>query len=120
MTLSTPLRMLSMTGESLRIVMQPPIARPAGTRQSTRSKGAERSRPAILLGTASSTELFPASGALTTRYLYEIDSGRKMTAVQQSVPATIDAEAAAVRALFKRAAQAFGQYAGSSPKPTQD
>jgi ABC-2 type transport system permease protein len=28
-----------------------------------------------------------AIGAPTTRYLYEIDSGRKMTAVQQSVPA---------------------------------
>jgi ABC-2 type transport system permease protein len=41
----------------------------------------------ILLGSSTSTELFPASGALTTRYLYEIDSGRKMTAVQQSVPA---------------------------------
>ncbi|MEO5771496.1 MAG: ABC transporter permease [Burkholderiaceae bacterium] len=41
----------------------------------------------ILLGSTASTELFPASGALTTRYLYEIDAGRKMTAVQQSVPA---------------------------------
>jgi len=41
----------------------------------------------ILLGSSTSTELFPASGALTTHYLYEIDSGRKMTAVQQSVPA---------------------------------
>ena len=41
----------------------------------------------ILLGNASNSELFPASGALTTRYLYEIESDRKMTAVQQSVPA---------------------------------
>jgi len=41
----------------------------------------------ILLDNSASDELFPASGALTTRYLYEIDSGRKMTAVQQSVPA---------------------------------
>lgn len=41
----------------------------------------------ILLGNTASNELFPASGALPTRYLYEIDSGRKMTAVQQSVPA---------------------------------
>jgi ABC-2 type transport system permease protein len=41
----------------------------------------------ILLDSAAGTELFPASGALPTRYLYEIDSGRKMTAVQQSVPA---------------------------------
>jgi len=41
----------------------------------------------ILLGSTANTELFPASGALPTRYLYEIDSGRKMTAVQQSVPA---------------------------------
>jgi len=41
----------------------------------------------IVLDSAASAELFPASGGLTTRYLYEIDSGRKMTAVQQSVPA---------------------------------
>jgi len=41
----------------------------------------------ILAADAAGSELFPASGALPTRYLYEIDSGRKMTAVQQSVPA---------------------------------
>ena len=41
----------------------------------------------ILLGSSSSTELLPASGTLKIRYLYEIESGRKMTAVQQSVPA---------------------------------
>ena len=41
----------------------------------------------ILLGSSVSTELYPTSGGLTIRYLYEIDSGRKMTAVQQSVPA---------------------------------
>jgi ABC-2 type transport system permease protein len=41
----------------------------------------------ILLGSATSSELLPSSGAMTIRYLYEIESGRKMTAVQQSVPA---------------------------------
>ena len=41
----------------------------------------------VLLGEATSAQLLPASGAPTLRYLYEIDSGRKMTAVQQSVPA---------------------------------
>jgi ABC-2 type transport system permease protein len=41
----------------------------------------------IMLGSAASAEVLPASGALTIRYLYEIESGRKMTAVQQSVPA---------------------------------
>ncbi len=41
----------------------------------------------LLLGSAASSELFPAAGSLATRYLYEIESGRKMTAVQQSVPA---------------------------------
>jgi len=41
----------------------------------------------ILAADAADSELFPASGSLPTRYLYEIDSGRKMTAVQQSVPA---------------------------------
>ena len=41
----------------------------------------------ILLGSASSEELLPATGSLKIRYLYEIESGRKMTAVQQSVPA---------------------------------
>lgn len=41
----------------------------------------------ILLSSSSSSELLPAAGALATRFLYEIDSGRKMTAVQQSVPA---------------------------------
>ena len=41
----------------------------------------------ILLGGSTSAELLPASRTLQVRYLYEIDSGRKMTAVQQSVPA---------------------------------
>ena len=41
----------------------------------------------ILLGSASSEELLPAAGSLKIRYLDEIESGRKMTAVQQSVPA---------------------------------
>ena len=41
----------------------------------------------ILAADAAGSELIPASGSLPTRYLYEIDSGRKMTAVQQSVPA---------------------------------
>jgi ABC-2 type transport system permease protein len=41
----------------------------------------------ILLGSTSSEELLPASGMLKIRYVYEIESGRKMTAVQQSVPA---------------------------------
>ena len=41
----------------------------------------------ILLGSASSEELLPAAGSLKISYLYEIESGRKMTAVQQSVPA---------------------------------
>ena len=41
----------------------------------------------VLLGEATSAQLLRASGAPTLRYLYEIDSGRKMTAVQQSVPA---------------------------------
>ncbi len=41
----------------------------------------------ILLDSASSNELLPASGSVATRFLHEIDSGRKMTAVQQSVPA---------------------------------
>jgi len=41
----------------------------------------------ILLGSAASAELLPAQGAPAIRYLYEIESGRTMTAVQQSVPA---------------------------------
>jgi ABC-2 type transport system permease protein len=41
----------------------------------------------ILLDGSANTELFPAAGGLEPRYLHEIDSGRKMTAVQQSVPA---------------------------------
>lgn len=41
----------------------------------------------ILLGSSSSPELLPAEHGPTLRYLYEIESGRKMTAVQQSVPA---------------------------------
>ncbi|MBS0447474.1 MAG: ABC transporter permease [Proteobacteria bacterium] len=32
-------------------------------------------------------ELLPASGAVGVKYLYEIESGRRLTAVQQSVPA---------------------------------
>jgi ABC-2 type transport system permease protein len=41
----------------------------------------------ILLDSTASAELLPASGSMNIRYLYEIESGRKMTAVQQSVPA---------------------------------
>ncbi len=41
----------------------------------------------LLLGSAGSTELLPVQGAPAIRYLYEIESGRRMTAVQQSVPA---------------------------------
>ena len=41
----------------------------------------------LLLGSAGSGELLSAQGAPTVRYLYEIESGRTMTAVQQSVPA---------------------------------
>lgn len=41
----------------------------------------------ILLDSTTSRELQSTSGALRLRYLYEIDSGRRMTAVQQSVPA---------------------------------
>jgi ABC-2 type transport system permease protein len=41
----------------------------------------------VLLEGAASAETIPAPGALPIRYLYEIESGRKMTAVQQSVPA---------------------------------
>ena len=41
----------------------------------------------ILLDSSSSAELLPATGTLKIRYLYEIESGRAMTAVQQSVPA---------------------------------
>jgi ABC-2 type transport system permease protein len=41
----------------------------------------------VLLGSESSGELLPSSGGLKIHYLYEIESGRAMTAVQQSVPA---------------------------------
>ena len=41
----------------------------------------------VLLGSAASTELLPDKGSPVIRYLYEIESGRTMTAVQQSVPA---------------------------------
>jgi ABC-2 type transport system permease protein len=41
----------------------------------------------VLLGSAGSSELLPEKGAPVIRYLYEIESGRAMTAVQQSVPA---------------------------------
>jgi len=41
----------------------------------------------ILVGSGTPQELFPAQGGLRTRYLHEIESGRRMTAVQQSVPA---------------------------------
>jgi ABC-2 type transport system permease protein len=41
----------------------------------------------VLLEGAASAETVPAPGALPIRYLYELESGRKMTAVQQSVPA---------------------------------
>lgn len=41
----------------------------------------------VLLEGAASSASIPAPGALSIRYLYEIESGRKMTAVQQSVPA---------------------------------
>jgi ABC-2 type transport system permease protein len=41
----------------------------------------------VLLEGAASAQSIPAPGALPIRYLYEIESGRRMTAVQQSVPA---------------------------------
>jgi len=41
----------------------------------------------ILLGGSSGADLLPAAGAPKIRYLYEIESGRAMSAVQQSVPA---------------------------------
>lgn len=41
----------------------------------------------VLLGSAGSGEMLSAQGAPAVRYLYEIESGRAMTAVQQSVPA---------------------------------
>jgi ABC-2 type transport system permease protein len=41
----------------------------------------------ILLNSAKESDLVPPLGSPTIRYLYEIESGRKMTAVQQSVPA---------------------------------
>ena len=41
----------------------------------------------VLLDSASSGDLLAADGGVAVRYLYEIESGRRMTAVQQSVPA---------------------------------
>ena len=41
----------------------------------------------MLLDGLEGNNLFPATGIVNIRYLYEIESGRKMTAVQQSVPA---------------------------------
>lgn len=41
----------------------------------------------VLLSGAQGSELLSAQAAPTVRYLYEIESGRPMTAVQQSVPA---------------------------------
>ena len=41
----------------------------------------------VLMESAAGSELLPAQGAPAIRYLYEIESGRTMTAVQQSVPA---------------------------------
>jgi ABC-2 type transport system permease protein len=41
----------------------------------------------LLLEGAAGSESIAAPGALPIRYLYEIESGRRMTAVQQSVPA---------------------------------
>jgi ABC-2 type transport system permease protein len=41
----------------------------------------------VLLEGAASSQSIPEPGALPIRYLYEIESGRRMTAVQQSVPA---------------------------------
>ena len=41
----------------------------------------------ILLSSATNAELLPNRGMPGVRYLYEIESGRSMTAVQQSVPA---------------------------------
>jgi len=41
----------------------------------------------VLLGEGSSADSPPAAGMPVIRYLYEIESGRAMTAVQQSVPA---------------------------------
>jgi ABC-2 type transport system permease protein len=41
----------------------------------------------VLLASAGSGDLLSAQDAPTIRYLYEIESGRRMTAVQQSVPA---------------------------------
>lgn len=41
----------------------------------------------ILLDRATAIDTFPAAGAMNIRYLYEIESERPMTAVQQSVPA---------------------------------
>lgn len=40
-----------------------------------------------LLNSAKESDLVPPPGSPNIRYLYEIESGRKMTAVQQSVPA---------------------------------
>jgi ABC-2 type transport system permease protein len=41
----------------------------------------------VLLESAAGADLIAADGGVAVRYLYEIESGRAMTAVQQSVPA---------------------------------
>jgi ABC-2 type transport system permease protein len=41
----------------------------------------------LLLDTAGSIDSFAEASPIPIRYLYEVDSGRRMTAVQQSVPA---------------------------------
>jgi ABC-2 type transport system permease protein len=41
----------------------------------------------VLLDSAAGADLLAADGGVAVRYLYEIESGRRMTAVQQSVPA---------------------------------
>ena len=41
----------------------------------------------VFLGSIANAELLPEQGSPAIRYLYEIESGRTMTAVQQSVPA---------------------------------
>lgn len=41
----------------------------------------------VLLDSAAGGDLLAADGGVAVRYLYEIESGRRMTAVQQSVPA---------------------------------
>ncbi len=41
----------------------------------------------VLLGSSTSTDLLPERASPMVRYMYEIESGRQITAVQQSVPA---------------------------------